>query len=53
MHRGIFQKAIDNAKSKFEEEITIGSTEIFKLAEHFHPLIKDKIDEALKEIESI
>lgn len=48
-HPIFIQKAIDNAKSKFEKEITIGSTEIFKLAENFYPLVKDKIDEALKE----
>jgi len=49
-HPIFIQKAIDNAKSKFEPTIAIGSTEIYKLAEKFHPLIKDKIEEALKTI---
>ena len=47
-HPIFIQNAIENAKSKFEEEIKIGSTEVFKLAESFYPLIKDKIDEALE-----
>lgn len=47
-HAILIQTAIENAKSKFEEEIHIGSTEVFKLAESFYPLVKDKIDEALQ-----
>jgi len=45
--------AIKNAKLKFEENIAIGSTEVFKLAESFYPLVEDKIKDALEKIDSI
>ena len=45
----IFVKtAIENAKKVFDESITIGSTEVYKLAESFYPYVSDKIEEALK-----
>lgn len=47
-HPIFIEKAIINAKAKFDENLTIGSTEVFKLAEVFYPLVKDKIEDTLK-----
>jgi len=50
-HSILIKTAIENAKSKFDETMDIGSTEIFKLAESFYPFVEDKIEEALRKIE--
>lgn len=47
-HSILIETAIKNAKTKFDEKIDIGSTEVFKLAENFYPFIEDRIKEALK-----
>lgn len=47
-HPVLVKTAIENAKKVFDENMTIGSTEVYKLAESFYPYICDKIEEALK-----
>ncbi len=47
-HPIFVKKAIENAKKAFDESITIGSTEVYKLAESFYPYVSDKIEEVLK-----
>lgn len=49
-HPVYIESAIKYAKEKFlenEEKLTIGSTEVFKLAEDFFPLIKEEIEKLL------
>ena len=52
-HPVFIDNAIKNAKSKFEENISVGSTEVFKLAESFYPLVENKIKDALQKIDSL
>lgn len=49
-HSILVETAIKNAKTKFDEKIDIGSTEVFKLVESFYPLVEDKIKGALKKV---
>jgi len=49
-HSIFIETAIKNAKTKFDEKIDIGSTEVFKLVESFYPLVEDKIKEALTKV---
>lgn len=51
-HPIFIQTAIVNSKMKFNPNLEIGSTEVFKLAESFLPFIKNKINEALCKIET-
>ena len=47
-HPVLIKTAIENAKKVFDENMSIGSTEVYKLAESFYPYISDKIEKALK-----
>lgn len=47
-HPIFISTAIENSKLNFENKISIGSTEIFKLAESFYPFVKDRVEEALE-----
>jgi hypothetical protein len=47
-HPIFIKTAIKNAKAKFDESMTIGSTEVYKLAESFYPYISDEIEDALR-----
>ncbi len=52
-HPIFIQTAIQNSKEKYEKEhneIKIGCTEVFKLAENFFPLVKRQIEHALSSI---
>ena len=49
-HSILIKTAIENAKLKFNDDIDIGSTEVYKLAESFYPFVEDKIEEALNRI---
>ena len=51
-HSILIKTAIENAKSKFDENMDIGSTEVFKLAESFYPFVEDKIEGALRKVVS-
>ena len=55
-HSIYIQTAIKNSKEKYEKEnneINIGSTEVFKLAENFYPLVKQQIENALSKIKFV
>ena len=49
-HPIFIKTAIENSKKVFDENINIGSTEVYKLAESFYPYISDKIDEAFNSV---
>jgi len=47
-HPVLIKTAISNSKKAFDKNITIGSTEIYKLAESFYPYISEQIESALQ-----
>jgi len=51
-HPVYIETAINNAKIKFNDDLNIESTEVYKLAESFYPLVEKKINEALNQIAS-